>query len=1083
MFKMKLFRVWLPVVACALMLNACSNDDEKVVPTDPGEKDTAPYDTTLYLRGGFNNWEAKDAFTYTGQRVFELATYLSVDDYTFKIADDAWSADWTFSGNALNASEVKLDTDVDLVRASGLGNDLQLSVATAGYYHFSFTVPEDTSAAHKLMVTLDTAPYDTNLFVRGSFNGWGSSSPLTYKGNRTYSAVLNLSAETHEFKIGDTDWSADYSFTGSKSGLTKVQLNTPAELVSEQGMGNNLQFVVTDAGMYTFTFVVPEDTTQAPLLTLTEGGDNSDVIANRELLDLTLDAGVASAVALKGAAAPIKAPNTLFDLMAITDSKPMNFVFGDNVDGYYSGRTNVFSGGGKYNLKTGWLLGSFASYVDGNLNDRVSATSTSIMPYGSLTNYANNSHDDLSLLSGYRAMALHVNADAAATLAIVPQLNLELNNSTVERSDNIVVYAVAKDLRSDNTPAYVAIAADQPVSYKEVTFADMPELGSKVLLDGANIKPLISTAKPATDLTVYVAFAFSAEEAANLAQKLVTENGRMLHQQKVYDRLTKSYLWSNDTEYNRALLWSKIAGYQMLTTEFGDGIWAGLPWFKDNWGRDTFIALPGTTLVNGDFDIAKAIIDNFATLQNTDTQSKDYGRIPNRVTSLDNIIYNTTDGTPWMVREVGEYLRYTGDTEYAAAIYPVVKLYLEGALSNYVDADGLLTHEAADTWMDAQIDGSVPWSARGSRAVDIQALWFSALQVAADLADLTGATADAVKWRTQATAAKTAFLSRFWDNNNLIMADRIRDDNTADIKVRPNQLMTISVPLDADFIDDAVGAQVMHKTVSELLFPYGITSLSQHDQYFHPYHDGRTEYAKDSAYHNGTIWGWNAGFTVTSLVRFGEQEHAYALTKNLGEQILNLGYRGTMSEVLDAFPDGDVKVTTGGGTFTQAWSVSEYNRNGYQDYVGFRPDLIHNTLQLNPALPASWSKFDAVLPFGDGDKLSVTYSYTAGSDSYTLVANGITKTLTLAMELTSNDSSKIAISTAISNDQSLLIVHDRNTNKVTINGSDATVETVRADYRSSLGALKFATPELDASYPMLNTNNALRTIIEAGDFQ
>ena len=42
---------------------------------------------------------------------------------------------------------------------------------------------------------------------------------------------------------------------------------------------------------------------------------------------------------------------------------------------------------------------------------------------------------------------------------------------------------------------------------------------------------------------------------------------------------------------------------------------AGYPWFTD-WGRDTFISLPGLCLVTGRWEIACQTIESFATLQN-----------------------------------------------------------------------------------------------------------------------------------------------------------------------------------------------------------------------------------------------------------------------------------------------------------------------------------------------------------------------------------------------------------------------------------------------------------------------------------
>jgi glycogen debranching enzyme len=272
----------------------------------------------------------------------------------------------------------------------------------------------------------------------------------------------------------------------------------------------------------------------------------------------------------------------------------------------------------------------------------------------------------------------------------------------------------------------------------------------------------------------------------NKAMALRSDEGHYGEKKKVFDWLTKSHLWTNDIDYNRALAWAKYSSYTMVVEEFGKGIWAGLPWFKNNWGRDTFIALPGTLLVTGAFDEAKEVMDNFATFQNLGKaeltltspdrevlsalrkalsdrgflaeedgdsyllsldrsyvqdpdlgeallaeilsevpqgqgefrvfEDEEFGRVPNRVASLDEIIYNTTDGTPWLVREIYEYIQYTGNSTYADSIYPLVQRAIEGVEKYFLDQDGLMTHDAADTWMDARIRGEEPWSARGSQS-------------------------------------------------------------------------------------------------------------------------------------------------------------------------------------------------------------------------------------------------------------------------------------------------------------------------------------------------------------------------------
>ena len=58
----------------------------------------------------------------------------------------------------------------------------------------------------------------------------------------------------------------------------------------------------------------------------------------------------------------------------------------------------------------------------------------------------------------------------------------------------------------------------------------------------------------------------------------------------------------------QALRWLQLTMDSLVTRQRGDGIYAGLPWFNEYWGRDSFISLPGATLVTGHFDEARAIL-------------------------------------------------------------------------------------------------------------------------------------------------------------------------------------------------------------------------------------------------------------------------------------------------------------------------------------------------------------------------------------------------------------------------------------------------------------------------------------------
>lgn len=922
---------------------------------------------------------------------------------------------------------------------------------------------------------LEQAPHNEQLYVKGTFNGWGDDTPMAYIGEGRYQAVVCLSADQHSFKISDQQGSEELTLSADKYKAVSCFVDQPQALIAAKGIGNDLTFSAPETGIYTISLVV---TAGGNAMQISLGGENHDAEPNRNLIQADFSVTSVSGT-LQAKAKPVLAPEVLFEQLAIKTDSSVPFVFGDNVDGYFEGITHGFVAAGKYRHKQGWYLGTFASFVDGAINDKNRATEADILPYGVTHHYANRSADTFMLFSQQRGAAITVSSECAATLSIAPQLNLAINASTATCFDKGVVYALDPALRQETTPSFIALCANRPFQFKEATFVGIPALKDVMHLSGNHVKPVIETLEKETSVTLYLAFAETEAEAVAQASKLVEQDGYTQHQQQTYDMLTQSYLWTSDLEYNRALMWAKASGKVFVSNEFGKGIWAGLPWFKDCWGRDSFIALPGITLVNGDFDDAKTIIENFASMQLTDEQSLNYGRIPNRVTSLTNMIYNTTDGTPWMVREVWDYLRYSGDLAYAKSIYPVVQTYIDGIEKNYLDEHGLMTHRDPDTWMDAKLEGKLPWSARGNRANDIQALWYTSLKVAVELARLNDDLESALHYRTLADKVQLSFQSMFWDEHKELLADRLREDDSRDLQIRPNQLMTLTVPFDGGLLDKTIGAKVVKKAVSELLFPWGITSLSQYDPDFHPYHANREEYHKDAAYHNGTIWGWNAGFTVSSLVTYGYADFAYELTKDLSRQILSIGHRGAMSENLDAFLGSEGKLTTT-GTYAQAWSVSEFTRNGYQDYMGFAPNLLVDKVTLSPCLPSMWHSVQAVLRFGGNNALNVSFDRAEGGvESYQLSylhASGEMLELVLMAE----DKAKYQLELELK-DKPVTVCFNPLTAEAEINGKRVALVCVQPSYQEQIGQLQFAQPDLTIDFPVLRGQHVLQQYVEASD--
>ena len=425
---------------------------------------------------------------------------------------------------------------------------------------------------------------------------------------------------------------------------------------------------------------------------------------------------------------------------------------------------------------------------------------------------------------------------------------------------------------------------------------------------------------------------------------------------------------SNLPELDKSLDWITITMDELITRQQGNGIYAGLPWFNEYWGRDMFISMPGACLVTGQFDVAKEILKDFAKLQDTDPQSETYGRIPNRA-NLEGILYNTTDGTPRFVIQAYQLAQYSGDTEFLHELYPAIKISIDASIRNYTDSKGYLTHADADTWMDVKRNG-IPGSPRGNRANDIQALWYEQLVAGSKIAALMDDMGSAEEWSGLATMLASNFESDYCDKGGSFIYDHLNADGTPDLQFRPNQLYCFDLVSDQDFKQ-----KVTRRAWEELVYPWGVASLAQWDKQFHPQHENWHYYHKDDAYHNGTIWLWNNGIAMQRMIEYGQIDAAWELFKNMNRQALHEGAVGSLSENADAHPREGQTWVNRSGTFLQAWSNAEHLRVWYQYFLGIRPDLLNGVITIEPKIPSEITELETSVKIGNG---TLHYKYSDG---------------------------------------------------------------------------------------------------------
>jgi len=531
-------------------------------------------------------------------------------------------------------------------------------------------------------------------------------------------------------------------------------------------------------------------------------------------------------------------------------------------------------------------------------------------------------------------------------------------------------------------------------------------------------------------------------------------------------------------EFNHAFRWALISMDQLMMRQTGagkevTGIFAGLPWFNNYWGRDTFISLPGAALVTGRLEEARQILLSFAQFQNQDETSTNFGRIPNQVTT-NTIIYNTADGTPWFVRELWEYYLYSSDKELLRTLYDTVIFSIQGTLRYHVDENLFLVHEEAETWMDA-VGTEGPWSPRGNRAVDVQALWYQQLTAGSHIARCLGDSLRAAEWHELAAGLKSRFLSAYWNKKRMSLFDHLNADGSPDVQIRPNQIFAVTIP-DTPLMSPQQELAVVREVVTKLTYRYGVASLWQHDPHFHPYHLLPEAYPKDEAYHNGTVWGWLSGPVITSLMKYGYYDLGFELLFAESFQMMNWGAAGTLSELLNAIPPDGWDVPATSGTVSQAWSLAEYIRNVYQDVIGIHPNTPERTIRIAPHMPGAMEYLSCVIPVPDSDlKFSIEQNqieciykmnYVKGELPWKIeFAHPISPTTTsfFSYDLHSGDTLTASISFA-------------HPETVLLNGQRVSMQINRLNLDESLfNYLSFAFPQLDKNlnylkpfpYPLL----------------
>ena len=397
------------------------------------------------------------------------------------------------------------------------------------------------------------------------------------------------------------------------------------------------------------------------------------------------------------------------------------------------------------------------------------------------------------------------------------------------------------------------------------------------------------------------------------------EKSKLTKQEKEYNDFIKSLIISSDS-------------FVINRPDFGThSVIAGYPWFLD-WGRDTLIAYEGLFLLTKRFDLAKEILLTF-------TRDLKCGLVPNGYSESDNKpLYNSADASLLLFEQVNKFLQYTKDYDFIKEnIYENLKDIVENYSKGidlednniYIAEDMLLssgTETTQNTWMDAKI-GNFVVTPRNGKVVELNSLWYNALKTLENLASKFEDKDVENRCRKVASKHQKSFEEQFYNKKKKSLYDVVGDD-----KIRPNQLFSISCTYPVIKPSSEIGKAIFKTVTTKLLTKYGLRTLAKGENGYIPYYEG-DPVKRDMSYHQGIVWVWPIGLYHDAFKNIIDDEK-----DRLEKEKLKIEYEKFIKSVYSCFKT-EINAEEGigsisevyssqapfkpGGTFAQAWSISE----------------------------------------------------------------------------------------------------------------------------------------------------------------
>lgn len=329
---------------------------------------------------------------------------------------------------------------------------------------------------------------------------------------------------------------------------------------------------------------------------------------------------------------------------------------------------------------------------------------------------------------------------------------------------------------------------------------------------------------------------------------------------------------------------------------------AGFPWHAGN-ARYTMISLPGVTLSIDDVESCKKVLNTYIRKMN--------GPMFPSTLSQQNERYDQIDAPLWFFYTLQELEkadpRINIWEKYGEVMKTIINGYRNGNAKVVKMNDyGLIYGGDEDkplTWMDAIVKEK-PVTLRKGMAVEVQALWYNAINYAIEKAEENGDNAFKDEWTYYVDVIKNSFMSRFW-NKSGYLADYA---STKEVywDITPNQILAAALPY--SMLTDEQKEDVIKTVRKQLLTPKGLRTLSPAHPEYQPHYFGN-QFQRDRALHRGTAWPWLLEFYVKAISRiYGVDalDEILELYHSFEDEMTNHGI-GTIAEVYDGDPPHEAR--------------------------------------------------------------------------------------------------------------------------------------------------------------------------------